>query len=150
MVLQAAAFFALMAHQLPQGTLRLDCGLTNGANPAAGETTRLTITLDVRARGIQSAEIDGPPLFSSSQGMVFFDSTPRGTTRSEPSRRELRWTPGLDGSAIRLTRRNSRITLNPDATSEGSWRGTYDLGEISIGHMRGEGPSGEIGCRRAG
>lgn len=150
-----ATFAAAVALQLPQGALRLDCGLTNGDAPLAGETTQLTIRLNVGGRGIESAEIDGPPLFSSSQGMVLFDATPRGgggfsTTRSEPSRRELRWTPRLDGTTIALTRQNSRITLAPDAAAEAAWRGTYDLGEISIGHMRGEGPSGDISCRRAG
>lgn len=146
---------AALALQLPAGELRLDCGLADVGEDAASGTTRLAITLDVAARGIDSAEIDGPPLFSSTQGLQVFDATPdrRGgmnVSRSEPSRGELRWTPRLDGAKIALTRQNSRIILEPDAAAPGDWRGTYDLGEIRMGHMTAEGPSGVIACRRAG
>jgi hypothetical protein len=153
MVSLVPTLIAAMALQLPQGALQLQCGLTNSAAPAAGETTQLTIRLDVGGSNIESAEIDGPPLFSSSQGIVMFDATPRraggfNTTRREPSRRELRWTPRLDGATIALTRQNSRITLAPDAAVAGTWRGTYDLGRIAIGHNWADGPAGDISCHR--
>jgi hypothetical protein len=146
---------AALALQLSDGTTRLDCGLTNGQAPEAGETTRLTITLVSRAQGIESAVVDGPPLFSSTQGLVMFDATydRRGNIRtrsSQPGRDALRWTGHLAGSRLELRRANSLITLDPDPASAGAWRGTYDLGELELGGMRGQGPAGAISCRAAG
>jgi hypothetical protein len=143
------AIAAALALQPPQGTLRLDCGLADDGENASAGTTRLTITLDMGARGIDSVDVEGPPLFSSRQGLVVFDAYPNGRmTSSSPSRRQLRWTGRLDGATIALSRQNSRIALAPDAASEGGWRGTYDLGQIQMGDMTAEGPSGAIVCRR--
>jgi len=150
-----SALLAMIAYQLPVGTSRLECGLTEATDEAGAEPTRLAIILHVRGDRIDSAEIEGPPLFSSTQGIMVFDATPdrRGNmniSESQPSRRALRWTARLEGGRIELARQNSRITLEPDPAAEGNWRGSYDLGEISIGHMRAEGPSGTIMCRPAG
>jgi hypothetical protein len=148
------AVLAMLALQVPEGELRLDCGLSAVGGESKAETTRLAIILAMRGQRIESAQIEGPPLFSSSQGLQLFDATPnrRGgmnVSRSEPSRRELRWTPRVDGTKIELLRQNSRITLDPDPAARGAWRGTYDLGEIRIGHLTGQGPAGVIVCRRA-
>jgi hypothetical protein len=146
------ALLAAMALQLPEGSLRLRCAVADvGQNASAPET--LALTLEVGARGIDSADIDGPPLFSSRQGLLVFDATPsrRGMNirESRPSGRELVWSPRLDGSKIELTRGNSRITLEPDPAAPADWRGTYDLGRIQLGDMMADGPSGVIVCRRA-
>jgi hypothetical protein len=146
----ATALLAVMAFQPPEGTLRLDCVLAEVGEDSGDGTTRLAITLEVGARGIDSAEIEGPPLFSSRQGLLFFDATSRGVSRSEPDRRQLRWTPHLDGAKIGLTRQHSRISFEPDPAAPADWRGTYDMGQIQMGHMTAEGPSGVIVCRRAG
>ena len=146
------ALLAAMAFQLPQGPLRLDCAVADvGQDASAG--ARLTLTLEVGAHGIDSADVDGPPLFSSRHGLLVFDATPSrngmNVRESRPSGRELVWSPHLDGSKIELTRRNSRITLEPDAAHPADWRGTYDLGRIQVGDMMADGPSGVIVCRRA-
>jgi hypothetical protein len=149
-----ATLAAAMAMQLPQGTLRLDCGLAEVGADASAETTRLAITLEIGAHGIDSADVEGPPLFSSHQGLMVFDATPRrgggvDISRSEPNGNQLRWTPHLDGAKIELTRQHSRISFEPDPAAPADWRGTYDLGQIQMGDMTGEGPSGVIVCRRA-
>jgi hypothetical protein len=146
---------AAMVMQLPQGTLRLDCGLADVGQNASAEATRLAITLEVGEHGIASADVEGPPLFFSRQGLMVFDAYPqrRGGSMnirsSQPNRNQLRWTPHLDGTTIALTRQHSRISFAPDPAASADWRGTYDLGQIQMGDMTAEGPSGVIVCRRA-
>ena len=153
--LLALALAAHAATPLPQGTLRLDCGLADVGENASAEATRLAITLEVGEHGIDSADVDGPPLFSSRQGLMVFDAYPqrRGggmdIRSSQPNRNQLRWTPHLDGAKIELTRQHSRISFEPDPAAPADWRGTYDLGQIQLGDMTAEGPSGVITCRRA-
>jgi hypothetical protein len=149
------AMAALMAMQPPQGTLRLDCGLAEAGENASAETTRLAITLEIGAQGIDSVDVDGPPLFSSRQGLMVFDAYPQrrgggmNIRSSQPDRNQLRWTGHLDGATIALTRQHSRISFAPDPAAPADWRGTYDLGQIQMGDMTAEGPSGVIVCRRA-
>jgi len=151
------ALIALAAfHALPPGELRLACTLAEAAaSESVAEPTRLTIVLGIGTRSIDSARVDGPPLFSSTHGLqVFSGSTDRGgglrIDSSQPSPRELRWSPRLRGERIELVRGNSHILLGPVAGESGSYGGSWELGPTRMGgNFFMEGSSGSIRCLTA-
>jgi hypothetical protein len=143
---------AALALQLPAGEMRLDCMLTDRA-AAAAAPTRLALTLDVRGRRIASARIDGPPLFSSTQGLQVFSGSPDASgglriESSQPSPRQLRWTATLRDGTIALSRQTSRIILSPVEGEQGVYAGTWLLGPTRVGgNFFMEGSSGAIRCQ---
>ncbi len=144
---------AALALQVPAGEMRLDCTLTDSSDAAAAEPTRLALTLDVRGRRIASARVDGPPLFSSTQGLQVFSGSPDASgglriESSQPSPRQLRWTATLRDGTIALSRQTSRITLSPVAGEQGVYAGTWLLGPTRLGgNFFMEGSSGAIRCQ---
>jgi hypothetical protein len=97
--------------------------------------------------------VEGPPLFSSFEGLSSFSGTPQrdgsiAISEDRQPAKSLQWRGRLRSGAIELRRAGMHITLSPDRASAGSYSGDWSMNRVVQGHIYLNG-GGSVRCTAA-